>query len=118
MNQFIENPYNYQRFKTRIVKIGNTALGGDNPIRIQSMTNTDTMNTDATVAQSIRMIEAGCEYVRITAPGVKEAENLANIKNELLKLKIINTKIRPAGIPISLRFADSNNILSIMIEKY
>lgn len=85
MNQFIENPYNYQRFKTRIVKIGNTALGGDNPIRIQSMTNTDTMNTDATVAQSIRMIEAGCEYVRITAPGVKEAENLANIKNELLK---------------------------------
>ena len=85
MNQFIENPYNYQRFKTRIVKIGNTALGGDNPIRIQSMTNTDTMNTDATVAQSIRMIEAGCEYVRITAPGVKEAENLANIKNKLLK---------------------------------
>lgn len=85
MNQFIDNPYNYQRFKTRIVKIGNTALGGENPIRIQSMTNTDTMNTDATVAQSIRMIEAGCEYVRITAPGVKEAENLANIKNELVK---------------------------------
>lgn len=85
MNQFIENPYNYQRFKTREVKIGNTALGGNNPIRIQSMTNTDTMNTEATVAQSIRMIEAGCEYVRITAPGVKEAENLANIKNELIK---------------------------------
>lgn len=85
MNQFIENPYNYQRFKTREVRIGNTALGGNNPIRIQSMTNTDTMNTEATVAQSIRMIEAGCEYVRITAPGVKEAENLANIKNELVK---------------------------------
>ena len=85
MNQFIENPYNYQRFKTREVKIGNTALGGENPIRIQSMTNTDTMNTEATVAQSIRMIEAGCEFVRITAPGIKEAENLANIKNELVK---------------------------------
>ncbi len=85
MNQFIENPYYYQRFKTREVRIGNTALGGNNPIRIQSMTNTDTMNTEATVAQSIRMIESGCEYVRITAPGVKEAENLANIKNELVK---------------------------------
>lgn len=85
MNQFTENPYHYQRFKTREVKIGNTALGGNNPIRIQSMTNTDTMNTEATVAQSIRMIEAGCEFVRITAPGVKEAENLANIKNELIK---------------------------------
>jgi len=85
MNQFTDNPFNYQRFLTREVKIGNTPLGGNNPIRIQSMTNTDTLNTEATVAQSIRMIEAGCEYVRITAPGVKEAENLANIKNELWK---------------------------------
>ena len=60
-------------------------LGGDNPIRIQSMTTTDTMDTIATVEQTIRMVEAGCEYVRITAPGIKEAENLANIKAELLK---------------------------------
>lgn len=85
MNLFTDNPYSYHRFLTREVKIGNTPLGGNNPIRLQSMTTTDTMDTAATVAQSIRMIEAGCEYVRITAPGVKEAENLANIKNELFK---------------------------------
>ena len=53
---------------------------GDHPIRVQSMTTTDTMDTDATVAQSIRMIEAGCELVRITAPSRKEAENLAEIR--------------------------------------
>lgn len=75
----------YQRFKTREVKVGNLGIGGDNPIRVQSMTTTDTMDTEATVAQSIRMIEAGCELVRITAPSKKEAENLANIKTELRK---------------------------------
>lgn len=73
----------YSRFKTREVKIGDVALGGDNPIRVQSMTTTDTMDTAATVAQSIRMIEAGCEYVRITAPSLKEARNLEKIKQEL-----------------------------------
>ncbi|MCX6231909.1 MAG: (E)-4-hydroxy-3-methylbut-2-enyl-diphosphate synthase [Bacteroidetes bacterium] len=83
MFQFTENPYSCQRFFSREVKIGNTALGGSNPIRIQSMCNTATMDTLATVEQSIRMIEAGCEYVRITAPGIKEAEHLAVIKNEL-----------------------------------
>jgi (E)-4-hydroxy-3-methylbut-2-enyl-diphosphate synthase len=68
-----------------VVKIGDLALGGDQPIRVQSMTTTDTMNTQATVEQSIRMIEAGCELVRITAPSITEAENLAAIKNELRK---------------------------------
>jgi (E)-4-hydroxy-3-methylbut-2-enyl-diphosphate synthase len=63
--------------------IGDLALGGDNPIRLQSMTTTDTMDTAATVAQSIRMIEAGCELVRITAPSIKEAQNLENIRKEL-----------------------------------
>lgn len=75
----------YSRFKTREVTIGNVKMGGDNPIVIQSMTTTDTMDTMATVKQSIRMIEAGCELVRITAPSKKEAENLRNIKNELVK---------------------------------
>lgn len=65
--------------------IGNVGIGGNNPIRIQSMTTTDTMDTEATVAQAIRMIDAGCELVRITAPSKKEAENLANIKAELRK---------------------------------
>lgn len=75
----------YSRYKTRVVTIGDVPLGGENPIRIQSMTTTDTMDTIATVEQSIRMIEAGCEYVRITAPSIKEAQNLENIKKELFK---------------------------------
>ncbi|MFD2865341.1 (E)-4-hydroxy-3-methylbut-2-enyl-diphosphate synthase [Mucilaginibacter antarcticus] len=73
----------YSRFVTREVKIGDLALGGNNPIRIQSMTTTDTMDTQGTVEQSIRMIEAGCELVRITAPSIKEAQNLAEIKKQL-----------------------------------
>jgi (E)-4-hydroxy-3-methylbut-2-enyl-diphosphate synthase len=73
----------YSRYKTREVKIGDVPLGGNNPIRIQSMTITDTMDTKATVEQTIRMVEAGCEYVRITAPSINEAKNLENIKKEL-----------------------------------
>ncbi|KXK44288.1 MAG: (E)-4-hydroxy-3-methylbut-2-enyl-diphosphate synthase [Chlorobi bacterium OLB5] len=75
----------YSRFKTREVMVGNVGIGGSNPIRVQSMTTTDTMDTIGTVEQSIRMIEAGSELVRITAPAVKEAKNLENIKNELRK---------------------------------
>ncbi|HEX8608045.1 MAG TPA: flavodoxin-dependent (E)-4-hydroxy-3-methylbut-2-enyl-diphosphate synthase, partial [Pedobacter sp.] len=73
----------YSRFLTREVQIGDVPMGGLNPIRIQSMTTTDTMDTIGTVEQTIRMVESGCEYVRITAPSVKEAENLAVIKKEL-----------------------------------
>jgi (E)-4-hydroxy-3-methylbut-2-enyl-diphosphate synthase len=75
----------YSRFPTRVIRIGDTALGGDHPIRVQSMTNTDTNDTQATVAQAIRMVDAGCEYVRISVPGFKEVENLKNIKKELKK---------------------------------
>ncbi len=90
-----ENPFNlvdkqycpdmtkYQRRKSRTVNIGDVALGGSYPIRVQSMTTIDTMDTIGTVEQSIRMIEAGCEYIRITAPSIKEAKNLENIKQEL-----------------------------------
>ena len=67
------------------IKIGNLTLGGGAPVRVQSMTNTDTMDTQATVDQTLRLVEAGCELVRITAPDVKAAENLYNIKNELAK---------------------------------
>ncbi|MBK7943220.1 MAG: (E)-4-hydroxy-3-methylbut-2-enyl-diphosphate synthase [Flavobacteriales bacterium] len=73
----------YERWRTRAVRIGDIGIGGDHPIRVQSMTTTDTMDTAATVAQSIRMIEAGCELVRITAPSKKEAENLAEIRRQL-----------------------------------
>lgn len=73
----------YSRFKTRVVNIGDIPMGGDFPIRIQSMTTVDTMDTIGSVEQTIRMVDAGCEYVRITAPSIKEAENLALIKKEL-----------------------------------
>ena len=72
---------NFSRFKTREVSIGKLKIGDNHPIAVQSMTITDTMDTSATVDESIRMIEAGCELVRITAPNKKEAENLQNIKN-------------------------------------
>ena len=75
----------YLRFKTREVFVGYIPLGGNNPIRIQSMTTTNTMDTIATVEQTIRMVDAGCDYVRITAPSINEAKNLENIKNELRK---------------------------------
>ncbi len=73
------------RLVTREVSIGDLKLGNLNPIRLQTMTTTDTMNTLATVEQSIRCIEAGAELIRITAPSKNEAENLLNIKNELRK---------------------------------
>ena len=72
-------------YRSSPIFIGNVALGGDSPIRIQSMTNTDTMDTEASVAQCIRIIEAGADFVRLTAQGIKEAENLLNIKKLLLK---------------------------------
>lgn len=75
--------FNYSRRETSVVNIGNTPLGGDNPIRIQSMTNTATQDTDACVAQAKRIADAGGEYVRLTTQGVKEAENLRNINAAL-----------------------------------
>ncbi|RAU83252.1 (E)-4-hydroxy-3-methylbut-2-enyl-diphosphate synthase [Pontibacter arcticus] len=75
----------YKRRETVVVTIGDVPMGGNNPIRVQSMTTVDTMDTIGSVEQCIRMIEAGCEYIRITAPSIKEAENLRNIKDELLK---------------------------------
>src|SRR6187397_1460940 len=75
----------YSRLRTREVKIGDLLLGNLHPVRVQTMTTTDTMNTLATVEQSIRCIEAGAELVRISAPIKNEAENLLNIKNELRK---------------------------------
>ncbi len=77
------NTHSYNRLPTRAVKIGDLVVGAGHPIRIQTMTTTDTMDTEATVAQTIRCIEAGAELVRITAPSKKEAENLAHIKTEL-----------------------------------
>ena len=74
-----------KRFNSREVMIGKVGVGGDNPIRIQSMTTTDTMDTKLTIDQSMRMIDAGCEIVRITAPSIKDARNLELIKDGLIK---------------------------------
>ena len=82
-SQYCNDLTAYSRRKTRVVDIGGVPLGGDHPIRVQSMTTVDTMDTHGSVEQVIRMVEAGCEYVRITAPSLKEAQNLAEIKKEL-----------------------------------
>lgn len=77
------NGFNYTRRKTQEVHIGNTPLGGENPIRVQSMANVSTMDTELAVEQAIRIIDAGAAYVRFTAQGVREAENLQNIRAAL-----------------------------------
>ena len=82
-DHFCNSLTEYSRFKTREVKVGSISIGGENPIRLQSMTTTNTMDTKETVEQSIRMIKAGSELVRITAPSKREAENLINIKKEI-----------------------------------
>ena len=73
----------YRRRKTIEVNIGGVPLGAENPIRVQSMTTVDTMDTEGSIEQSIRMVESGCEYVRITAPSIKEAQNLEEIRKGL-----------------------------------
>ena len=75
--------FNYSRRQTHAVQVGATPLGGDNPIRLQSMTNTVTMDTEACVEQTLRIVEAGGEYVRLTTQGVREAENLQHINAAL-----------------------------------
>ncbi len=82
-NRYANSLTEYSRRKTITVNIGDVPMGSNFPIRVQSMTTIDTMDTKGSVEQSIRMIESGCEYVRITAPSVKEAQNLDNIRKEL-----------------------------------
>ena len=82
-DDFCNSLTEFSRSETREVIVGDLRIGGNNPIRIQSMTTTDTMNTEETAKQSIRMIKAGSELVRITAPSKREAENLINIKNKI-----------------------------------
>lgn len=82
-NHYCSDFFNRKRIETIEVQIGKVKMGGNQPIRLQSMTTTDTMDTEKSVEQSIRMIDAGCELVRLTAPSKKEAENLGKISNEL-----------------------------------
>src|SRR5947199_2156147 len=76
---YCADPFSYQRRISREVRVGNVGIGGDNPIRVQSMITCDTMDTEASIAQTIELAEAGCEIVRITAPTVKDSANLQNI---------------------------------------
>ena len=83
MQIYCTNVTTYNRLKTRAVQIGNITIGNNHPIATQTMTTTNTMDTDATVLQSIRCIEAGANIIRITAPSKNEAENLLHIKNKI-----------------------------------
>jgi (E)-4-hydroxy-3-methylbut-2-enyl-diphosphate synthase len=91
-NRYANSLTEYSRRKTTTVTIGDLPMGSDYPIRVQSMTTIDTMDTIGSVEQTIRMVESGCEYVRITAPSVKEAQNLDNIRKEL--------RIRGYSVPL------------------
>lgn len=103
---------NRQRLNTIKVSVGSVTIGGDAPIRIQSMTTTDTMDTEQSVAQSARMIAAGCEMVRLTAPSKKEAENLGLIKKELRDLGLSTPLV--ADIHFTPNAAE---IAALLVEK-
>ena len=77
--RFCENPLHYRRRPTREVRVGTVGIGGNNPIRVQSMITCDTMDTEMSIQQTIELAEVGCEIVRITAPTVKDSRNLENI---------------------------------------
>lgn len=102
----------YQRLKSREVMVGSVGFGGENPIRLQSMTTTDTMDTEASVEQAMRMIDAGCELVRYTAPSKKEAENLKNIREAL------DAKGYPTPLVADIHFTpNAAEIAALHIEK-
>jgi (E)-4-hydroxy-3-methylbut-2-enyl-diphosphate synthase len=82
---YCASPCHFQRRQTRVVSVGDVPLGGAYPIRVQSMTTTDTCDTEATVKQIIRLVEANCEIVRVTAPSIRDAENLREIKAALTR---------------------------------
>lgn len=110
--KYCNNLFSYSRFLTREVNIGGVPLGGSNPIRLQSMTNTNTLDTDATVEQCIKIIKAGADYVRITTPGIREAENLIVIKKKLNKLGYISPLI--ADIHFNPKVAE---VAAAIVEK-
>ncbi|HBC77692.1 MAG TPA: 4-hydroxy-3-methylbut-2-en-1-yl diphosphate synthase [Bacteroidales bacterium] len=104
-----------KKYTSSIVQIGSVLLGGSYPVRIQSMTNTDTMDTKASVAQCIRIIEAGADFVRLTAQGTREAKNLSIIKSELRKAGfdtplIADIHFNPSAAEIAARIVEKVRI--------
>jgi (E)-4-hydroxy-3-methylbut-2-enyl-diphosphate synthase len=109
------NAFSYARRPTRVVYVGSVGVGGNNPLRVQSMTTTDTMNTDATVAQVLRLAEAGCEIARITAPTVLDAKNLEAIKSGLINKKcdiplVADIHFRPDAAMVAADFVEKVRI--------
>jgi len=90
--KYCASPFSYHRRETREVKVGNVGIGGENPIRVQSMITCDTMDTEASIQQTMELAAAGCEIVRITAPTVKDARNLEHIVKDL--------RVRGCNVPI------------------
>src|SRR5215207_5298890 len=86
MIKYCESIYQTKRWKTREVMVGNVGVGGNNPIRIQSMTTSSTRDIETTIDQIIRLADAGCEIARVTVQGMKEADACEGIKNGLLQL--------------------------------
>ena len=105
--------FDYIRRKSSVVNIGGVPLGGDNPIRLQSMTNTSTMDTPGSVAQIKRIAAEGADYVRLTAQGVREAENLALIRAELRKDGITVPLVADIHFNPNAAFAASKNSLYV-----
>src|SRR5450759_3081220 len=111
MNQnfsYIDNLLHYKRQMTKKVRIGSVYMGGGEPILIQSMTDTDTNDTEATVNQIIRIIDAGADFVRVTVQGIREAENLKNIRSGLDRLgyhqpRCADIHFNPSAAEISIR---------------
>src|ERR1700687_6333409 len=104
-----------QRRLTREVQIGTVGVGGTQPIRVQSMTTTRTQDVEGTLAQTIRLIEAGCEIVRITAPTVTDAQAIGEIKRRLRALGIVvplvaDIHFSPAAAVASAEHADTGRI--------
>lgn len=109
---YCSNILKRKRFSTREISIGDLKLGGNNPIRIQSMTTVDTMDTEGSVEEAIRMIDAGCELVRLTAPSKKEAENLGRIR------KILNDKGYFTPLVADIHFTpNAAEVAAKLIEK-
>ncbi len=102
-------------YRSSVVSVGSVPLGGDHPVRVQSMTNTDTNNTRASIEQCIRIIEAGADFVRLTAQGTREAENLKNIKKEIRKAGfdtplIADIHFNPAAAEVAARIVEKIRI--------
>ena len=85
---YVANAYAYSRRRTREVMVGKVGVGGNNPIRVQSMTTTLTKDVEATLAQTLRLVAAGCEIVRITTPTSADARALGEVKRRLLAMGV------------------------------